>query len=117
MSTDVKLLINLTDSLNKTTPIINSIIALTKNEFSQNDEFIAVSIGIISEIKECGLKLSDDLCFVNQDLYRAFGAIISYSNSLFDKNRLVNTCKLYDCIKVNILNLMSQLNSLNQENK
>ena len=113
MNRDSKLLLNLTNSLNNSLPIINNITSLNKNQFSQNDEFITVSIGLITEIKEYGLNLSEDLCFVNKPLYDMLNSIISYSEHLFDKKNLLNTYKLYDCLKVDVVNLINYLNNLN----
>lgn len=114
MSNDIKLLIDLTNYLNNNISIINTITSCDKHKFATNNELIAVSIGLISQIKQCGVNLNDDLCFINNTLYEAFGFIISYSESLFDKRKLVNTYKLYDCIKVDVTNLLNLLNNLNK---
>ena len=110
MNSDIKLLNTLANSLNNSLPVINKILSSDKQEFSNNNEYITIAIGIINEIKEISLNLSDDLCFINKNLYENLRSITIYSNNIFDTFNLVNTYKLYDCLKIDVITLINYLN-------
>ena len=112
MINDTKLLLNLTNSLNNSIPIITSIISLDKNTFSKNEKLITISVGLINEISEYTINLSNDLCFVNKNLYQTLRTITAYGQNLFDNKNLLNTYKLYDCLKLDVINLINYLNHL-----
>lgn len=114
MNNDHQLLKSLTNSLEKALPIINNILQNDKKSFSCNEEHINIVIGLLNEIKEISLNLSDDLCYINKTLYDNLQPIVTYANNLFGLHKLVNSYKLYDALKIDVVNLANYLFKLKE---
>jgi len=112
MKNGYELLTTLTNTLNSNCSIINQLISEDKEAFSSNEEYVAVSIGIINEIKEIIEKLDKEIFILSKQLYDLLTPIYNYSNNLFNDYNIVNTYKLYDTLKINIKELHDFLNKL-----
>lgn len=112
MKNGYQLLMTLTYSLNKSYPLVKEILKEDKEAFSYNEKNIHIALGILNEIKEIAINLDEEIYILNKKLYEALRPLINYSNRLFDKNRLVNTYKLYDSLKLDLANLRNLLNNL-----
>ena len=116
MKNGYTLLTFLTNSLNNSYPIITKITNCSKDEFSLNDEYITLGLGIVNEIKEITVNLDSEIYMLNKTLYNLLTPISNYSHNLFNEFKLVNTYKLYDSLKVDIPNLRTFLNEIIEKN-
>lgn len=113
MKNGYELLITLTNTLNSNSSIIEKFIKEDKENFSSNEDHIAISIGIINEIKEIAEKLDEEAFILNKHLYDLLKPICNYANNLFNDYNIVNTYKLYDTLKIDIKALRDFLNKIN----
>lgn len=85
--------------------LIKEITSTNKESFSKNDTLINIAIGMINEIKEVLVFLDQSIYIFNKDLFSLISPIQIYSSNLFTHYNIVNSYKLYDCIKIDLLNL------------
>ena len=113
MKNGYKILTLLTSILNNNEPLVKDILNEDKEAFSKNENHINIAIGILSEIKDVTANLDEEVFILSQKLHSILMPIISYSKQLFNKYHIVNTYKLYDCLKIELHNLKIFLNSVN----
>ena len=116
MKNGYSLLMYLTNSLNNSYSIISEITSCSKEEFSLNDEYITLGLGIINEIKEITVNLDSEIYMLNKTLYTLLNPISNFAHNLFNELKLVNTYKLYDSLKVDVINLRTFLNEIIEKN-
>ncbi len=98
--------------LEKNDKIISPIIAKGKKNLPQDENSIAVLIGILQELKEKFLNLNINAFMLDIHLYDLIDYIYKYIISLFNDYGFVNAYKLYDVFKIDIKNLYILLNNL-----
>lgn len=113
MKNGYTLLTSLTSLLNNSHHIIIEILKEGKKEFSKNEKSINVALGFFSELNEITKYLDEEIYILNRRLYDLLTPLISYSNSLFNDLKLVNTYKLYDALKIDVCELRTFLNNVN----
>lgn len=112
MKNGYKTLMLLTNTLNDNDSLIKEILSKNKESFSKNEIHINIAIGILGEIKDITANLDEEIFMFSKKLYNILTPIISYSKQLFNKYHIVNTYKLYDCLKIDLHNLKIFLNSI-----
>ena len=100
----------LASSLNCNEKILDEIHKIGKENFSNNEDYINIGIGLISEIKENVSDINDDVFIINKKLYDTICPIIEYSSNLFNDYGFVNSYKLYDALLTDVLSLKALLN-------
>ena len=113
MKNGYNILITLTNHLNKSYPLIEDLLKLSKSEFSKDERSTTVALGILNEFKDITSNLDDEIFILNKHLRDTLLPIVNYSNNLFNSYKLVNTFKLYDTLKIDLCNLRTFLNEIN----
>ena len=106
-------LLELKQYLNNSSPLINSIISKSKDEFSEDEVSINIAIGFLSELKEILFCINMDHYVFNRNLADSISILKNYSFNLLSKYKVPNSYKLYDCLKIDVINLKNFLNSVN----
>ena len=112
MKNGYELLTLLQNKLNKNDALIANIIKDGKDKFSNDENMIMIAIGILNEIKEITYSLDQELFILNKHLYNILMPIAAYADNMFNQYNFVNAYKLYDTIKIDVLNLKDFLNKI-----
>ena len=110
MKNGYKLLTLLTDTLNKSTPLVEDILKVGKEVFSDNEEYISIGIGILNEIKNIFDAVDEEFFVLNKKIYDSLLPLVNYSRKLFNNYGFVNAYKLYDVLSIDLENLKKLLN-------
>jgi len=102
----------LKNTLNNNEKLLKSILSSTKEQFSSNEKSINIGIGIVNEIRNICLTLDSDIYILDNEFYNLITPIKTYSKNLFNNYKLVNSYKLYDALKIDVVNLKNFLNKV-----
>ena len=100
----------LTTMLNSNDKILKELLSCSKEEFSSDEKKINISIGILSELREILFSMDSELFILNKELYNLITSLKKYSGNLFNNYKMVNSYKLYDCLKIDLAKLKSFFN-------
>ena len=90
---------------------IQNLKKLSKEDFSNNEDFINICIGIANEINKLINSLNDELFMLNKDFFDVIQPIKIYTNNLFTNYKIPNAYKLYDLFVVDFPKLKRFLDS------
>lgn len=113
MINDYEILINLTNSLNKSKPLIDQILLEGKEKFANNENHISIAISILDEFHEIVSNLEEIIIF-SKKLYELIFPLYNYYEKMFNNYKFVNAYKLYDSLYIDLNNIRTFLNELNK---
>lgn len=96
--------------LNSNESVLKDLVSCTKEEFSIDEKKINIAIGLISELKDILFSIEQELFIFNKELYNVVSSLKKYSSNLFNNYKMVNSYKIYDCLKIDLPKLKSFFN-------
>lgn len=112
MKNGYQLLKLLTNKLNENEVLINKLTSMDKEAFINDDESIAIAVGLLNELGEIISSIDKEVFILSKRLYDLLSPFNDYCYTIINKYGFVNTLKLYDILKIDVKNLTNILNDI-----